>query len=264
MEARPLGVRHVALAAQDLDRALRFYCDILGFEAYHTGDSDWAMVSMAGTSVSLIRFDQSPGAPAGRSAHPAHFGITFSTPGEVDQYRELLARRGAGPLGAPKLHRDGSYGFYLKDTEGNSVECIFIPHLSSANPRLNSGNQGVIVFAHGSSDARWKKPFEELTSTLALHLPGVPMRLAFMEFASPTLDEAVAEIASSAPGLKRITVIPVFLASGGHMARDIPALVDAAGKRFKNLAFKTTGPLGENPEAREAFVSAIVAEFLKN
>ena len=39
---------------------------------------------------------------------------------DVDDFQDYLVEI-VGPLPAPELHRDGSYGFYLKDSEGNPL-----------------------------------------------------------------------------------------------------------------------------------------------
>lgn len=61
----------------------------------------------------------------------------------------------------------------------------------------------------------------------ALEQNGQSLRveLAFLEFMTPTLAEAVERLA--ADGVGRIAVVPVFLAQGGHLKRDLPVLIDA-------------------------------------
>ncbi len=61
----------------------------------------------------------------------------------------------------------------------------------------------------------------------ALARPGAPrVELAFLEFMSPTLPEAIAALA--AEGARRVAVVPIFLAQGGHLKRDLPVLLEEA------------------------------------
>lgn len=122
-----LGIRHVALAARDLKRAHAFYVEILGFEPYYTGDSDWEMYRKGDTSLSLILHRGAQPKEESSAPHPAHFGLNVDSNKSVDEWHGYLAAKKAPHLTAPTHHRDGSYGFYLKDTEGNPLEVIFIP-----------------------------------------------------------------------------------------------------------------------------------------
>ncbi len=128
-----LGMRHAALEAEDVERATRFFTERLGFETYSSADPenpDWAMVKLAGTTVSFVRVRKREGAPADPLAsaghHAAHLGLLYETPTEVDALRARLS--GAGVETGPcRQHRDGSYGFYFRDSEGNLLEAIVIP-----------------------------------------------------------------------------------------------------------------------------------------
>lgn len=85
------------------------------------------MLRRDGSTLSLIL---DPAAvPAGKpgAVHPSHFGLNVDSPQAVDRWHRHLKDAGAPHVGAPKGHRDGSYGFYVRDTEGNSLEIIFIP-----------------------------------------------------------------------------------------------------------------------------------------
>ena len=49
------------------------------------------------------------------------------------------------------------------------------------------------------------------------------VELAFLEFMSPTLPEAIAALVQG--GVCKVAVVPVFLAQGGHLKRDLPATI---------------------------------------
>jgi sirohydrochlorin cobaltochelatase len=46
---------------------------------------------------------------------------------------------------------------------------------------------GLILFAHGARDPRWATPFEAVAAAVRAARPGLPVRLAFLAFMSPTL-----------------------------------------------------------------------------
>jgi sirohydrochlorin cobaltochelatase len=114
---------------------------------------------------------------------------------------------------------------------------------------------GVILIAHGARDARWLAPFSTLRNDLGAELAPIRVALAFMEFASPTIADAADEL--EALGARRILVVPVFLAGGGHVAQDIPALVDAARTRHAKLSFDLAGALGEEREVVAGMLAAV-------
>ena len=47
--------------------------------------------------------------------------------------------------------------------------------------------EGIVLFAHGSRDASWAKPFEDIAAQLSAEYP---VRLAYLEQMKPTLHEA--------------------------------------------------------------------------
>jgi hypothetical protein len=106
---------------------------VLGFTPYHTMDADWKMLRLGDTTVSLILHQGASPAARPKSGHPAHFGLNVESMDEVDDWHDFLVDKGLGPLPAPELHRDGSYGFYLKDSEGNPLEVIYIPEVPAEN-----------------------------------------------------------------------------------------------------------------------------------
>ena len=87
---------------------------------------------------------------------------------------------------------------------------------------------GLVLFAHGARDARWREPFDWLLKLVEPRHSG-PVSQAFLEHMQPDLPTACAMLARE--GAKRIVVVPLFLGTGGHLRNDVPALVSAAGRR---------------------------------
>jgi sirohydrochlorin ferrochelatase len=68
----------------------------------------------------------------------------------------------------------------------------------------------LILFAHGSRDPRWRKPFEKLPSSVAAELGSKCVRLAYLEMFRPTLfDTQVAEAQAMFPQMHVDVVRPV-------------------------------------------------------
>jgi sirohydrochlorin cobaltochelatase len=88
--------------------------------------------------------------------------------------------------------------------------------------------------------------------------PSARVELAFLELMRPTLDEAVdvlAELAEFAAG-GEIVIVPVFIAAGSHLKRDLPQQAAAAMDRYPNLTIRIAPPIGDSPA-----VIAAIAEF---
>jgi len=114
---------------------------------------------------------------------------------------------------------------------------------------------GVILIAHGARDSRWVSPFVRMREDLAEKLGTRRVALAFMDLAPPTLAEAAAEL--SRAGMRSVLVVPVFLSGGGHVAHDIPALVDAERTRHPEVTFEVAGALGEEREVVAGMLAAV-------
>ena len=263
-----LGLRHAAVISRDLRRSLKFYCDVLGFEPYHTADADWAMVSLAGTTLSFLRVPPStlPLNPPLKSGnfHPSHLGLTVASPEDVDLARQKMIDRGFTPPPATQ-HRDGSYGFYCADPDGNQLEIIFIPAAPSAPVNAPiSGRvpaiRGVLLLAHGSADPDWRAPFERLLKLFRLNAPHLPTELGYMEFAQPDFLEAARRLVTE-KYCAEITVIPTFMSSGGHVAYDVPALIEQGRGMFQKVRWSLQPALGEAPEVQEAMLQVAIARL---
>lgn len=115
---------------------------------------------------------------------------------------------------------------------------------------------GLVLFAHGSRDARWAEPFELLAAKLRQDAPELAIGLAFLELMPPDLETAVADLASR--GCVRISVVPAFLGQGAHVRRDLPALIATIGARHPALKLTVAPSLGEDPGVLAAIAAYCV------
>jgi len=112
---------------------------------------------------------------------------------------------------------------------------------------------GMILFGHGARDARWKEPFARLAQKLAATRgEAAPVSLAFLELMTPSLPEAIA--AQAALGCDAITVVPVFFGQGGHIRRDLPALIAQCQAAHPHVRLACASAVGEDDGVLEAIV----------
>jgi sirohydrochlorin cobaltochelatase len=105
-------------------------------------------------------------------------------------------------------------------------------------------SSAVILFAHGAREPEWAQPFQSIRDRL--RAAGTTVELAFLEFMPPSLDEAAARLAGK--GIETVVIVPLFLAQGGHLKRELPAMVAEVRKRHAKTDFRVTPALGEAPE----------------
>lgn len=118
----------------------------------------------------------------------------------------------------------------------------------------------MLLFAHGARDPSWAEPFRRIAVRLALKQPGLRVELAFLEFMQPALAAAVAGLA--AEGIDHITVIPLFLAQGGHLKEDLPRLLDDIRLRHAGLRIDVTSAIGDSAVLTDAIADWALAQHL--
>ncbi len=86
--------------------------------------------------------------------------------------------------------------------------------------------------------------FFEIVEHVRRLLPETPVEGAFLEFARPTIAEAIARLAKQ--GASRIAAMPMFLSALGHTMEDVPKMVgkaadEGSGFRVQGSGFKVQG-----------------------
>lgn len=90
--------------------------------------------------------------------------------------------------------------------------------------------------------------------------PGLRVELAFLELMQPALAEAVARIA--AEGYDRITLVPLFLAQGGHLKQDLPLLLDGIRSGHPDVQIDVTEAIGDSELLTAAIADWALAQHL--
>lgn len=108
---------------------------------------------------------------------------------------------------------------------------------------MQQGKSAVVLFGHGARDPEWAGPMQRARARILDAQPEREVVLAFLEFMTPTLDVAIDALVQS--GVTHITVVPVFLAQGGHLKKDVPVLVEEARVRHPQCEIRQVLAVGE-------------------
>lgn len=116
-------IGHVHLKVADLDRALAFYCGVLGFSEKQRIGDEAAFISAGGYhhDIGLNTWDSKGGTPPARGTTGLyHLAILYPTRASLADALKRLMEAGATLDGASD--HGVSEALYLKDPDGNGVE----------------------------------------------------------------------------------------------------------------------------------------------
>lgn len=99
----------------------------------------------------------------------------------------------------------------------------------------------LVAVAHGSRDPRSAATVADLVAVVRQLRPGLDVRLAFLDLATPKLGEVLATLAGPT------VVVPLLLGRAHHARVDLPAVVRAARRQAPGLRVRVSGVLGPDP-----------------
>lgn len=110
--------------------------------------------------------------------------------------------------------------------------------------------KGIVLFGHGARAAEYVQPFERIRDAMAARQPDALVELGFLELSRPSFEESIACLVSR--GVKRISVVPIFIGPGRHVLKDLPQLAANAMDRFPDLEITLAPPVGESAAVIDA------------
>ncbi len=142
----------------------------------------------------------------------------------------------------------------------HSVRLGVSEEANAVSPMKWNWNAAIVLFAHGARDPEWAQPFFTIRDQVAQQFPKVPVRVAFLEIMHPPLQVAIAELA--AQGTDHITLIPLFMARGGHLKEDLPRLLTDIYQHHPGIRFHTAPAIGEVDAVLQCIAQWVGAQYL--
>lgn len=117
--------------------------------------------------------------------------------------------------------------------------------------------RALVLVDHGSRREEANGIIERIATRLREREPGISVRCAHMELASPSLQDAIH--ACLAAGERDIVVHPYFLGPGRHSREDIPRLIREAVSGEENVEIRLAEPLGDHEKLAEIVLERVAA-----
>ncbi len=147
--ARPIAagtrIGHVHLKVADLERAIAFYCDVLGFELQQRYGGQAAFVSAGGYHhhIGLNTWESKGGSPPPPGTTGLfHVAILYPTRADLADALMRLVRAGV-PLDGASDH-GVSEALYLRDPDGNGIE-LYRDRPEAEWPRDENGQLAMVT-----------------------------------------------------------------------------------------------------------------------
>ena len=112
----------------------------------------------------------------------------------------------------------------------------------------------LILFAHGARDPEWADPMRRVQAAVRQRVAGIPVELAFLEFMAPTLPDCAAALVAG--GADKVVVMPMFIARGGHLKNEVPAMLATLRSTYPAVEFVLGGAIGEHEIVVQAMADA--------
>jgi sirohydrochlorin cobaltochelatase len=115
-----------------------------------------------------------------------------------------------------------------------------------------AGPLGILIVSHGSPREEANRRFVALVERVASRLGRPHVRAAFLTGAEFSIPRRVAELAEQ--GVRRIVLMPYFLAAGRHVTEGIPELLEHCRQAHPQVTFEVLPTLEDDPALEDLLV----------
>ena len=105
--------------------------------------------------------------------------------------------------------------------------------------------KALILMSHGSRNSMANQEVIDLTHSVGLCAKQKFVAYAFLDVLKPTLDDSIEQMIEK--GATQIDVLPLFLNTGNHVAKDIPHMIIEARKRHPHVILRLLRHIGAHP-----------------
>lgn len=103
--------------------------------------------------------------------------------------------------------------------------------------------KGILLFGHGARNPEWAQPFRLIRDAILAREPEALVEPGYLELMRPSFDEGIDCLVRQ--GATRIVVVPIFMAAGSHVKKDLPQMAGMAMDRHAGLVIELAAPVGE-------------------
>jgi sirohydrochlorin cobaltochelatase len=115
----------------------------------------------------------------------------------------------------------------------------------------------LILFGHGARDPEWAVPLIAVRHRIQAARPALAVELAFLEFLTPDLPTTIAGLVDA--GFADLAILPLFIAPGGHLKRELPELVARLARQHPAIRLRLLPAIGLVDTVQAAMAEAALA-----
>ncbi|MDR1351431.1 MAG: CbiX/SirB N-terminal domain-containing protein [Zoogloeaceae bacterium] len=116
------------------------------------------------------------------------------------------------------------------------------------------------LLGHGARDPAWADVLRAVRAKIRARDSACRVELAFLEYLSPNLEALLATLQAEG-GVTRVLILPMFIAAGGHLKRDLPARVARLQAQFPQIHIELAAAIGLSDVVQDAMGEAALRAF---